>query len=314
MKCFLTKIILFFIAIAVIDILFGQMCQYMNDHSKGGGVKSRYYICKESREDVLIFGSSRAKHHYVPEIIEDSLDLTCYNAGEDGNGIILCYGFLKMITQRYSPKLIIYDVTGFDMYEDDNMKYLDLLKPYYHEPGIDSIFWAVNSKSRFMMMSNLYRFNTTCLRVIGNFLHPMASYPKGYCALYKTMEDFECRSDSTDENGETEDSLKLHYFEEFIRLALSRDIFMICCVSPSYKSEPDDSKYNPIKLLCSQYGIPFLYNEAEPSIAFDKSFFQDRTHMNDLGARKYTNFMISSILSNYSRNKNFYNKSKYLFR
>ncbi len=291
MKKYLIKIILFFVAVVVVDILFGVACQYMNDHSKGGGVKSRYYVCKESTEDVLVFGSSRAKHHYVPDIIEDSLGMTCYNTGEDGNGIILCYGFLKMITARYSPKLIIYDVTGFDMYEDDNMKYLDLMKPYYYEPGIDSIFWEVNPKSRIMMLSNLYRFNTTCLRVIGNYIHPMNNYPKGYLAIYKTM-DYE---PEYKEEVKIEDTLKIHYFEEFIKLTHNKDIKLVCCSSPYYKAPSNDNNYQPIKQLCERYDVPFYYFGADLVISQNKSFFSDRTHMNDKGARLYTSKLISVI-------------------
>lgn len=285
------KIILFFVAVVVVDILFGVACQYMNDHSKGGGVKSRYYVCKESTEDVLVFGSSRAKHHYVPDIIEDSLGMTCYNTGEDGNGIILCYGFLKMITERYNPKLIIYDVTGFDMYEDDNMKYLDLMKPYYYEPGVDSIFWEVNPKSRIMMLSNLYRFNTTCLRVIGNYIHPMNNYPKGYLAIYKTM-DYE---PEYKEEVKKEDTLKIHYFEKFIKLTHDKDIKLVCCGSPYYKAPSNDNNYQPIKQLCERYDVPFYYFGADPDISQNKSFFSDRTHMNDNGARLYTSKLISVI-------------------
>lgn len=285
MKKYLIKIILFFVAVVVVDILFGVACQYMNDHSKGGGVKSRYYVCKESTEDVLVFGSSRAKHHYVPDIIEDSLGMTCYNTGEDGNGIILCYGFLKMITARYSPKLIIYDVTGFDMYEDDNMKYLDLMKPYYYEKGIDSIFWSVEPKTRVMMLSNLYRYNTTCLRVIGNYIHPMTNYPKGYSPLHKIM-DYE--PENKEETIKAIDTLKIHYFEKFIRLSQNKGIYLICCVSPSYAAPSDDSKFESIKQLCMQCQVPFLYYGAEPVITKNKAFFQDRNHMNDEGARLYT--------------------------
>lgn len=296
MKKYLIKIILFFVAVVVVDILFGIACQYMNDHSKGGGVKSRYYVCKESTEDVLVFGSSRAKHHYVPDVIEDSLGMTCYNTGEDGNGIILCYGFLKMITERYSPKLIIYDVTGFDMYEDDNMKYLDLMKPYYYENGIDSIFWAVELRTRVMMLSNLYRYNTTCLRVIGNFIYPMNNYPKGYSALNKTM-DYE--PEIKEEKEQAVDTLKIHYFEEFIRLAQNKDILLVCCVSPFYKAPNDDSKSEPIKQLCKLYQVPFLYYGAEPDITNDRFLFQDRTHLNDKGARLYTSRLISWIRNNH---------------
>ena len=295
MKKFLVKILLFFIAVSILDILYGYACQYMNDHSKGGGVKSRYYVCKESTEDVLVFGSSRAKHHYVPDVIEDSLKVSCYNTGEDGNGIILCYGFLKMITQRYSPKLIIYDVSGFDIYEDDNSKYLDLMKPYYHEPGIDTIFWAVNAKSRIMMMSNLYRYNTTCLRVLGNFIHPMLNYPKGYSALYKTM-DYE--PVIKEQVPKTVDSLKVEYFEKFIQLAQGKEIQLVCCVSPTYKAPLNDDYYVPIKQLCNNYGIPFLYLNADSRFINEKEYFEDRVHLNDKGAHLYTSLLIPALKEN----------------
>ena len=292
MKKYLIKIALFFVAVAIVDILFGTACQYMNSHSKGGGVKSRYYVCKESNEDVLIFGSSRAKHHYVPDVIEDSLGMTCYNAGEDGNGIIFSYGVLKMIKQRYSPKLIIYDVTGFDIYEDDNMKYLDLMKPFYFEQGIDSIFWSVEPKTRFMMLSNLYRYNTMCLRIVGNYLHPTTVYPKGYSALSKTM-DYE--PENKEEKVVSVDSLKIYYFDCFIRLAKNNDISLVCCCSTYYNASFDDSKYEPVKQLCEIYDVPFLYLAADTELSQNKMYFSDRTHLNDRGARKFTEKLASVV-------------------
>lgn len=294
MKKFLVKILLFFLCVAVLDCLFGIAMQYMNDRPKGGGSKSRYYVCKESYEDVLIFGSSRAKHHYVPDVIEDTLGMTCYNAGEDGNGIILSYGFLKMISTRYLPKLIIYDVTGFDMYEDDNFKYLDILKPFYYEPGIDSLFWKVEPKTRVMMLSNLYRYNTTCLRVIGNFVHPMVNYPKGYSALHRTME---YEPEITFKKAGTVDSVKLGFFEKFLKCANERGISMVCCVSPSYKPQIDTAYYAPVKELCDRYNIVFLDDMSDSEISSNKEYFQDSRHLNDTGARLFTSKLAKFIKS-----------------
>lgn len=290
MRTFLRKVLLFFLVVVIVDLLFGVVFQYMNDHSKGGGVKSRYYVCKESNEDVLIFGSSRAKHHYVPDIIEDSLKLSCYNTGEDGNGIIYCYGVLKMITSRYTPKLIVYDVSGYDIYQDDNMKYLDLMKPYYYETGIDSIFWRVEPKTRLMMLSNIYRFNTTCLRVAGNFFRPMAVYPKGYSALTGVMnyEPILNEEASTTQSNQKVDSLKLAYFERFILTTKELGITLVCCVSPTYKGKESDPYYNPIEQLCNKYDIPFLYYGGDKGIVINKELFLDKTHMNNIGATSYS--------------------------
>ena len=295
MKRYLIKIVLFFIAVAVIDCLFGYACQYMNSHTKGGGTRSRYYVCKESNEEVLIFGSSRAKHHYVPDIIEDSLGMSCYNTGEDGNGIIFCYGVLKMITNRYKPKMIIYDVSSFDIYKDDNMKYLDLLKSQYNEPGIDSIFWSVEPKTRLMMCSNLYRYNTNCLRIAGSFIRPMTSYPKGYSAL-KGMMDYEPQEEeSKSKEVPVVDDIKIHYFEQFIKIAKYNGIELICCVSPNYKGATNTDYYEPIKNLCSENEVPFYFLGYSPEISPKKHLFQDRIHLNDEGARMYTS-MIANII------------------
>lgn len=292
MKKYICKIILFFFAVAIIDVLFGIVCQYLNNNSKGGGVKSRYYVCKETNEDVLVFGSSRAKSHYVPDIIEDSLGMTCYNTGEDGNGIILSYGYLKMITERYSPQLIIYDVYRFDIDEDDNMKYLDLMKPYYYEKGIDSIFWSVNPKMRLMMFSNLYRYNTTCIRLVGDYVHPMSVYPKGYFGITKTM-DFEPEI-IEDPCGDV-DSLKIYYFEKFIQLIRQKEISLVCCMSPLYKACIQKDCYTPIIQLCNKYDVPFIYLGDNPEISCNKNFFGDRIHLNENGAKLYTEKVIDTI-------------------
>jgi hypothetical protein len=290
-KRFLLKLFVFFVLLGVIDFLFGNICQYMNDHSKGGGTKSRYYISKESNEDVLIFGSSRAKHHYVPEIFEDSLGVSCYNAGEDGNGIIYCYGVLKMITERYAPKMIVYDVYRFDIEKDDNMKYLDLLKPYYYSQGIDTIFWSIEPKTKIMMLSGLYRFNSSCVRIFGSYFHPMTNYPKGYEALHKVM-NYEPNENDIRVKGVV-DSVKIKYFKKFIQLTIANDIQLVCCVSPSYKpSKIEKEKYSEIIDLCEKYDIPFVYMENEERISDNRSLFQDRTHMNDEGSRLYTNGLI----------------------
>jgi hypothetical protein len=293
MKKYLFKILLFFVAVAVIDFIFGLACQYMNDHSRGGGVMSRHYVCKESAEEVLIFGSSRAKHHYVPDVIEDSLGMTCYNTGEDGNGIILSYGFLKMITERYHPRLVLYDVSAFDVLEDDNMKYLDLMKPYYYECGIDSIFWAIDPKTRLTMHSNLYRYNTSWIRVLGSYFLPVTNYPKGYLALHKTMS---YEPNLIDKNrGKKVDVLKVSYFEKFIKLAQKNGITLICCVSPTYKPEFTDYTFT-IQKLCEANGVAFLNYRDIVDISHNRNYFQDRTHMNDEGARKFTSFLIHKVL------------------
>ena len=131
----------------VIDCVIGTMFSTLLAKAKGGNNARNNYINDYTTQDILIFGSSRAIHHYHPTIISDSTDMTCYNCGQDGNGVILNYGRLLMIGKRYKPKMIIYDVQNtFDLTAgEDNHKYLAWLKAYYDHEGVDNIFDSVDS-------------------------------------------------------------------------------------------------------------------------------------------------------------------------
>ena len=91
MKKYLIKIGLFFLLVAIVDVAVGKTFSYLLDHVKGGDNGRNNYICDSLRTDILVFGSSRAIHHYNPLILTDSLGLSCYNCGQDGNGSILNY-------------------------------------------------------------------------------------------------------------------------------------------------------------------------------------------------------------------------------
>ena len=82
MKKFLFRIVLFFALILVVDVVVGKVFAYMVDNAKGGDNGRNNYICNTVNADVLVFGSSRAFHHYNPIIIEDYLGKSCYNCGQ----------------------------------------------------------------------------------------------------------------------------------------------------------------------------------------------------------------------------------------
>ena len=66
MKKFLLKIVLFFAIVAVVDVATGKLFRYVQSNMAGGRTGAEWYACRESSEDIIIMGSSRASHHYVP--------------------------------------------------------------------------------------------------------------------------------------------------------------------------------------------------------------------------------------------------------
>ena len=98
MKKFLINISIFIAIVAVVDISLGKTFYWLQSTKAKGRTQTEYYICNELNADILVMGSSRATHHYVAQMISDSLGKTCFNGGQDGNGIVLQYGRWKMIS------------------------------------------------------------------------------------------------------------------------------------------------------------------------------------------------------------------------
>lgn len=293
MKKFLLYIASLIICLILIDILFGVSCNYFNSHAIGGDTRSHYYIANECNEEVLIFGSSRAIHHYVPEILQDSLALSVYNCGTDGNGIVFMYARLLMITERYIPKMIVYDLSNFDFENDDNIKYLKWLKRFYYKPEISSVFNRVSPSEKYKMVSNLYRYNTNFIQMASDCFHPLQTIANnGYKPLYGAME-YEPKI----EERKTDlllDPLKEEFLSDFVLHCKKNGIALIFTISPAYGQEPF-AYAPPAKKFCEENDVPILDYYCMPEVSSNKNLFKDSSHLNDDGAHLYTSFISEKI-------------------
>lgn len=300
MKKFVLKILLFFGCVAVMDVLFGFGFSWLRSHAKGGSTANCEYIANRANDDIIILGSSRATHHYIPQIIEDSLGMSCYNCGEEGNGVVLAYGRLRMMTNRYKPKLIIYEITPGSDFEtkEPNTKYLGYLRAYYNKNGIEEIFDDFDDEfSRLKMQSKMYQNTGRLLPdIIDNIIY--RDNQKGYAPLYGKMNQKNSLAENVVDTIREVDSIKLSYVDKVIEVALSNDIPIIFAISPRYSLDSRISKYEPAFSLCKERGVP-VYNFINyPSIADNAEYFQDGGHMNHKGAEAYTNMLVTKVLNN----------------
>lgn len=292
MAKFLIKVTLFFLLVAVVDMASGVVLKYMTVNTKGGYVKHHNYIADEMREDVLVFGSSRAIYHYNPQIIKDSLGFSCYNCGQDGNGIILDYGEWLMISDRYAPKIAIIDITpDYDLLlGEDNHKYLGWLRPYYDRPGISDIFDDVDAAERYKMLSQLYRYNTRFLRVVADYVHPI--YEVSSNGFRPVDSDFDPNKIKKQHEGIVPDSLKLSIIEKLIERTPETKLFFV--VSPIWYGMAE-TKLNELKKICEKRGIGYFDYSNSPKYVGNRSFFRDGNHMNLRGANEFTKELVNDI-------------------
>jgi len=86
---FFLRLVLILFLVLIIDRGVGMILSHYYFHQHRGEESKITYIIDSTVADVVIFGSSRANHHYVPEIFENKLHYSCFNGGADGNYLII---------------------------------------------------------------------------------------------------------------------------------------------------------------------------------------------------------------------------------
>ena len=290
MKKFIFKLILFLLFTIIIDTLFGILCENLTNSSIGGDTAKYHYISKECNDKILIMGSSRCSHHYIPSMFIDSLNSSCYNCGIDGNGIITMYGLLNVILEHNTPDIIVYDITSsFDLQKNDNLKYLGKLKRFYSNKEIKTVFEKIDKKEIYKMFSSMYQYNSTLLQLIADNISPKQKNNNGYKALQGCMDYEPKHNDNTIEY----DSLKLDFIEQFI-LKCNGKTQLIFTISPYYFPSNDEI-YEPVRKLCNKYNIPLLEHQNNTLFVKQKKYFKDSVHLNHEGAKLYTRIIIQQI-------------------
>lgn len=296
MKRFFINIFIFLVFLVISDFVIGYFSNFLMKNAKGGSTAEDYYIANECIEDIIIFGSSRARHHYDVRVIEDSLGLSCYNMALDGNGVILAYARYKMLLERYEPKLIIYDVMPYFDYEkgEEYIKYFTHLKQYHQNMVVSDLADKfLDLKENIKMKSAMYRNNSSLVNLlVDNIIE--RDFNSGYIPGYGVMDESEI-------NCELKmieiDSLKLCLFEDFIADVKNRDIPIVVMVSPMYKGV-DYSDYSIAKRICEKYKVPYINYLNKENIINNNEYFENRMHMNDMGAKIYTKDIVPILREN----------------
>lgn len=289
MKKALVKLILFLLFFCLTDVMAGCLFAYMQSHSPS---YLPGYIAHRAKENVIIFGSSKGCSNYNMQLLNDSLGMTCLNCADTGNGIIQMYGRYKMLTKRYTPKVVVYDVRPqFDLFENDNSKYTMRLKPFCDDAGIDSIILSTDMNEKYKMHSALYRYNFQFMEVLKVFF---SSLPFNRSEDNLSRQKMKIIPKTMEPKVEKYDSLKLYYMEELIKDCEQHGIHLVFVISPEY-FHYNTINYAPLISLCKRYNVLLIDKSADGQFVGHKDLFIDSLHMNYWGATKWSQFIIRYI-------------------
>ena len=296
-KIFGKTFIFLLVCLFVLDLLIGKVLKFSYFNQKNGKLYNLTIGLEHQQNDVLIFGSSRAMHHYDPEIISDSLMMTCYNMGYDGKGILYHNAVLDVILERYTPKIIVLDILSEELFEKpQSYDHLSILNPYAHNhPVLWNTLSLVSPFEKLKHISFIYPYNSTLLRVIagnikrgGKDISDNGFTPQDGLIKLPVKQvpiNMDVRIDSN----------KLDAFDKFLLKCAENNVELYIVFSPTFSTPQASSSMECIADRCDDIGIPFI-NFSNNRNYTNYELFLDVDHLNSHGAVVFSKDIASKIL------------------
>lgn len=280
------------------DIIFGICSKYyIKNYQLIGRYRPLDRLIKEVDTDIICIGNSAILNSVNPEIIEDSLSMTCYNGGTTGQGVFFFETIIDCILQRHTPKMFVVGLRPEEIGGNIGEGIYDVLKPYYGIGyiSIDDHFNKASGFDRFLLHSNLLRYNTIWMRVLLYMLFDDTTYSEnGFMPMNKPTQYPQLKLIET---SEAPVKAKLECIERIIKKCQARNIDIVICYPPTLNSfkQKELPCIKAMKDLCHRYKTPCLIDYNNKYFQNHPELFYDTGHVNKLGADMYTKKLSSDL-------------------
>lgn len=297
LKRIILNIVLVVIVIFILDFTIGRTLRYFYFKQTSGFDSRTTYAIEKTKADLLIFGASSANHHYVPEVFEDSLKMSFYNTGRDGNGIFFQTALLRCILKRYTPKVIILDYRGDFGKGSTDYDRMSVLLPYYRtHKEIRDIVELRSPFERIKLLSEIYPFNSQLLTIaVGNLEMNRTRRPdnKGYVGLDR---EWKAKIDTAKNLPVHEvDSNKYNAFREFLSLAKKSGIKVFVIYSPVFLKFNRLQEIEICNDICTRENVPFWDFSNDTLFINNSHLFDDLSHLNHNGAMIFSDLVVGKM-------------------
>jgi len=303
------KIVIFIFLIFISDQVVGLILRELYFTQKAGPNQALIYSFNKCNADIIIFGASQASHNYDPRIISDSLKMSCYNAGQDGgHSILMQYAQILAILDRYSPKIIVLEFSPNTIvrYPGDYDR-LSILLPYYAEyPQLRPIILLKSPYERVKLLSAIYPYNSNVINIVRFNIDFFAAREKdfdGYIPLEGEMSYVMLKPDQekpVNKKHTVVDSNKVDALKKIISICREKDISLFIISSPIFhtvieKQIPRSSVAEISLEILRLNKVNYIDFSSDPTFAGHFEWFKDIAHLNENGAKVFSNMVVNEI-------------------
>lgn len=301
---FLSSLFILLICFAVADGFIGLALDKMIDEipNNGNETGAAHFAIKKVTDPVLIVGSSRAKHHYYPDILSDSLGMKVYNVGRDGYYLSYHCCLINMILDRYTPDIIIWDFS-MDALFSKGEDLVNKFRPYYWE--YDEVREVIDEKegsvSKIKNLSNAYRYNGMAIPVIYRWLVGGPDYDptNGMTPIVNTGHGLDSEAPFHHGLNGPLDPARVRRLQNTLQRLNDAGVKVFVFDSPNYSFKDPNRNTASESLIyeeCQRLSIPVFDNREIDYFLHHPEMFYDEGHLFDDGARIYTQIAAHQIV------------------
>lgn len=289
MKRFYYTILICLLGLFVADRAGGYALSVIGEHSNIE-FNQKMNTMMHGNNDFLLMGTSRCHHHYVSQMMIDSLGVDLYNAGIKKSGNIYSFYFeLCLLLKYHVPKVILLDLYVQDLYYHD-INYLNQFGPYLGiDDEADEFFAQVNEDYPLHQASHLYRHNSHVLAKTLGVFYTNYHDDHGYSPAQAASGPIKLQVDTT---RYTPEKSRVDAIEKFILKCKEKNIKLILSISPELYIR-NEYHYDPIVALARKYDLPLIQNQR---LLIDyPNYFRDNFHLCHNGAVVFTEKLITQL-------------------
>lgn len=308
---FVKRLFIFAILVIMVDRFAGACLKKLYFSQKKGQFSQITYSLDSTRQDVLVFGSSRAIRHYDSDILAEKLNKTVYNVGMDGQMIPYYRALQEVIFKRYTPQVIILDINPWELNKGEGKYHkLSALLPYVeqHQELLPYINYA-NELEYLKLNSKVYPFNSSLFIGIYNVIlkNKLPDYANGYLPLDRTMKEKEYKyskeksafsAQQEEKQKDIYDDKSIELLHQFLKDTKEKNVKTLVVISPTiFSNSFNSTKLQKIKEIVSAYPHVEFYDYSQDDTFIDNyKLFADIYHLNKEGAELFTAKLANSII------------------
>ncbi len=295
------KLLILIAIMFLVDRVGGRIMARLFEKEPLGDAAAFSHAIKDPKEDILVYGSSRAMHTYDPRVFEKELGLSTFNCGRNASTIIYHAAIMPSALERPGgtlPKAIVLDITPKELSwrngEDGNDILASMILPYVNKNRqfarlAQDLFPKELMKAK---VSKLYAYNSMLLSIIRNYSAKNNDNIKGFQPLYGSKVARQPINLSINSEIDTYAKSK---FEFFVSEIVKRHIPLFVIVSPAYVNPfPDTKSEIAAKEILDRYHVP-LWDYSVDEIFRKRSYFYDNVHLNERGAAIFSEAVAKRI-------------------